>query len=238
MHFALMALSYLLGATPTSYWIGKTVHRIDLREHGSGNLGATNAFRVLGWKSALPVVLLDVTKGFAPVWILPAVAPGAFGWTLAYGAAAILGHTSSFWVGFRGGKGVATSAGVFLGLAPWAALGGLLVWLALTLPTGYVSLGSVAAAALLPLLVAWTPHRGGSELLWFSAALSAFVIWAHRGNLGRLLRGKENRFGRRGAGTRDPAAPSAPERSAAPTAPESPAGHPPPERPAGSGPNP
>jgi len=265
VHFALIALSYLLGATPTSYWIGKAVHRIDLREYGSGNLGATNAFRVLGWKSALPVVLLDVAKGFAPVWILPAVAPGAFGWTLAYGAAAILGHTSSFWVGFRGGKGVATSAGVFLGLAPWAALGGLLVWLALTLPTGYVSLGSVAAAALLPLLVAWTPHRGGSELLWFSAALSAFVIWAHRGNLGRLLRGTENRFGRRRAGTADPSAPTAaegpaaappsegsaaptaaegpaaappPERSAAPTAPESPAAHPAPERPAGSGPNP
>ena len=247
MHFALIALSYLLGATPTSYWIGKAVHRIDLREYGSGNLGATNAFRVLGWKSALPVVLLDVAKGFAPVWILPAVAPGAFGWTLAYGAAAILGHTSSFWVGFRGGKGVATSAGVFLGLAPWAALGGLLVWLALTLPTGYVSLGSVAAAAVLPLLVAWTPHRGGSELLWFSAALSAFVIWAHRGNLGRLLRGTENRFGRRRAGTADPSAPTAaegpaaappPERSAAPTAPESPAAHPAPERPAGSGPNP
>lgn len=200
MHYALVALSYLIGATATSFWIGKAVHGIDLRAHGSGNLGATNAFRVLGWRAALPVVLIDVAKGFVPVWILPAIAPGPFAWTLAYGAAAILGHTSSFWVGFRGGKGVATSAGVFLGLAPWAVLGALLVWCALTLPTGYVSLGSVAAAALLPLLVAWTPNQGGPELLWFSAALSAFVIWAHRGNLGRLLRGEENRFVRRGRG--------------------------------------
>jgi acyl phosphate:glycerol-3-phosphate acyltransferase len=196
--YAFLGLAYLLGATPTSYWVGRAFHGLDLREHGSGNLGATNAFRVLGWRSALPVVVVDVAKGWLPVWLFPTLAGVGFPWSLAYGTAAILGHMFSVWVGFKGGKGMATSAGAFLGLAPWAVLGGLIVWLGLTLPTGYVSLGSVAAAAALPVLIAFTPHEGGATLLWFSSALAAFIIWKHRGNVGRLLRGEENRF-RRGA---------------------------------------
>ena len=101
----------------------------------------------------------------------------------------------SLWVGFRGGKGVATSAGVFLALAPWAVLGGFLVWLGVTAATRYVSLGSILAAAALPVLVVFTPHEGGRALLWFTVGLALFVIWAHRSNLGRLMRGEENRFG-------------------------------------------
>lgn len=198
MTYAFLGLAYLLGATPTSYWVGRAFHGLDLREHGSGNLGATNAFRVLGWRYALPVVVVDVAKGWLPVWLFPALAGVGFGWSLAYGTAAILGHMFSVWVGFKGGKGMATSAGAFLGLAPWAVLGGLIVWLGLTLPTGYVSLGSIAAAAALPILIAFTPHEGGVTLVWFSSALAAFVIWKHRGNVRRLLRGEENRF-RRGA---------------------------------------
>lgn len=195
MTYALLGLSYLLGATPTSYWVGRVFHGLDLREHGSGNLGATNAFRVLGFKSALPVVLIDVAKGFVPAWLFADLAGVGFGWTLAFGTAAIFGHMFSAWVGFKGGKGIATSAGVLVGLAPWAVLGGLVVWLAFTLPSGYVSIGSIAAAFAMPVLIAFTPHEGGVNLVWFAVALAAFVIWMHRSNIGRLRRGEENRFG-------------------------------------------
>jgi glycerol-3-phosphate acyltransferase PlsY len=194
--YVLVVLSYLAGSIPSSYVIGKVFHGIDLRQHGSGNLGATNAFRVMGWKAAVPVVFADVGKGALPVILFPRLAPDAFGWTLAYGAGAILGHMFSVWVGFRGGKGIATSAGVFLGLAPWAVLGGLVVWLAVTFPSGYVSVGSIASAVVLPALVAFTPHQGGAGLVWFSVGLGAVVIWAHRKNIRRLARGEEHRFGR------------------------------------------
>jgi glycerol-3-phosphate acyltransferase PlsY len=196
--YALLVLAYLAGSVPTSFIVGKLFHSIDLREHGSGNLGATNAFRVLGAKSALPVVLLDMAKGLVPVWLFPTLAGAGFSWTLAYAAAAIVGHMFSVWVGFRGGKGIATSAGAFLALAPWAVLGGLLVWCAVTFPTGYVSVGSIVTALVLPLLVALTPHQGGASLIWFAGALALVVVWAHRGNIRRLGRGEEHRFGRRG----------------------------------------
>lgn len=198
MTYALLALAYLIGAIPTSYIIGKAFHGIDLREHGSGNLGATNAFRVLGAKSAVPVVIVDIAKGFVPTWLFAPLAGVGFGWTLGFGAAAIVGHMFSVWVGFKGGKGMATSAGVFLGLAPWAVLVSLLLWVGLTFATGYVSVGSIAAAVAMPILVAVTPHSGGNTLLWFSLGLAAVVVWAHRANIRRLARGEENRFGRRG----------------------------------------
>lgn len=99
---------------------------------------------------------------------------------------------------------MATSAGAFLGLAPWAVLGGLVVWLVFTIPTGYVSLGSIAASFALPILIAATPHQGGVELVVFASGLAVFVIWKHRSNIGRLLRGEENRFGRKPPGHRPP----------------------------------
>lgn len=200
MTYALLVLSYLLGATPTSYWVGRASRGLDLREHGSGNLGATNAFRVLGWRWALPVVLVDIGKGFVPVWLFPGLAGVGLEWTLAFGAAAILGHMFSFWVAFRGGKGVATSAGVFLALTPLAVLGALVVWMAVTFTTRYVSLGSICAALALPVLVLATgAAEEGPSLLAFAVALSAFVIWKHRSNVRRLLAGEENRFGGGGA---------------------------------------
>lgn len=197
MTYALLVLAYLIGAIPTSHAIAKVFHGIDLREHGSGNLGATNTFRVLGARSAVPVVVVDIAKGFVPAGLFAGIAGVGFGWTLAFGSAAILGHMFSVWVRFKGGKGMATSAGVFLALAPWAVVGSLLVWCALTFGTGYVSVGSIAAALVTPVLVATTPHTGGAPLIWFSVALAAVVIWAHRANIGRLARGEENRFGRR-----------------------------------------
>lgn len=196
MIWALLALAYVIGATPTSYWVGRVGHGVDLREAGSGNLGATNAFRVLGWKSALPVVVVDIAKGWGPAALFPALAGVSFPWSFAFGLAAVLGHMFSFWVGFRGGKGMATGAGMFLALAPAAVGAALVLWLVVTLSTGYVSLASIIVAAALPPMIAVTPHEGGSTLVWLSSALAVFIIWKHRSNIGRLRRGEENRFRR------------------------------------------
>ena len=192
----LVLLSYLLGAIPTSYWVGRGFYGIDLRQHGSGNLGATNVYRVLGWKAALPVMLVDIAKGFVPAWLFPRLDDAPWTWALAYGTAAVLGHVYSLWVRFKGGKGVATSGGVLLGLAPWAMLAAFLVWLAVVLITRIVSLASILAALTVPIATLLLPNEGGTPLVWFTAALATFVIWAHRANIRRLLRGEEHRFGR------------------------------------------
>ncbi len=196
MTWLLLLAAYLVGAMPTSYVVGRTVRGIDLREHGSGNLGATNAFRVLGWKAAVPVMLVDVVKGWVPtVWFAQWDGAPALEWALAYGAAAIIGHVFSPYVGFRGGKGVATGAGVFMALAPWAVLIGFVVWgVTLTL-SRIVSLASVLAALVLPVAV-FATNEPPIEL-GLATALAAFVIYAHRSNIRRLLRGEESRFGRR-----------------------------------------
>jgi glycerol-3-phosphate acyltransferase PlsY len=194
--FLFLLLAYLLGAVPTSLWVGKAFYGVDLRTRGSGNLGATNTFRNLGWKAATPVMAFDVFKGWFPAaWFGSLSGAGSFGWTLAFGAAAILGHVFSVFAGFRGGKGVATSGGVFIALSPWGVLACLGVFATTVRLTRYVSLGSILAALTLPVVVALTPHRGGPALLWFTVALSAFVIWAHRTNIRRLLRGEESRIG-------------------------------------------
>ncbi|MBW3534549.1 MAG: glycerol-3-phosphate 1-O-acyltransferase PlsY [Gemmatimonadetes bacterium] len=192
----LLVLAYLLGAIPTSFWVGRSLYGVDLRHEGSGNLGATNTLRVLGWKAALPVMLVDVGKGWLPVWLFSRLDGAPWGWALAYGGAAILGHVFSVWVRFRGGKGVATSAGVFLGLAPLAVLAGFVVWMATALTTRIVSPASILAALTIPIALLFTPHRGGDALLAFTVGLAAFVLWAHRGNVRRLVRGEEHRFGR------------------------------------------
>lgn len=188
--------SYLVGATPTSYIVARRFHGIDLREHGSGNLGATNAFRVLGWKAATPIFIVDIFKGWLPAALFP-LWDGAsgWGWPLAYGALAIVGHVFSVYVGFRGGKGVATGAGVFLALAPIAVLAGFAAWLLLVFATGYVSVASIAAAITLPVVVLIT--QGAGPVFYLSLALAAFVIYAHRANVRRLLRGEEHRFRRK-----------------------------------------
>ena len=197
MTWLFIAASYLLGATPTSYLMGRLTRGIDLREHGSGNLGATNAFRVLGWKAALPAALVDVLKGWAPVALLPRWDGADPEWALAYGAATIVGHVYSVYVGFKGGKGVATSAGVFTALAPWATLVALVVWLVTVSLTRIVSLASLLAAAALPVAVYYTDEP--RLTLWLAVGLAVFVIYAHRSNIGRLMRGEENRFGQKGS---------------------------------------
>jgi acyl phosphate:glycerol-3-phosphate acyltransferase len=196
MTWLLLLAAYLVGAVPTSYLVGRLARGIDLREHGSGNLGATNAYRVLGWRAATPIFAVDIAKGWFPTfWFARWDGDPAWAWALAYGAAAIVGHVFSLYVGFRGGKGVATGAGVFLALAPRAVLVGLLVWVALVYATGYVSLASVSAAATLPLAV--LAFQGVGPVFWLALALAIFVIYAHRANIGRLMRGEEHRFGAR-----------------------------------------
>lgn len=193
--YVLVLLSYAVGATPTSYWLARGVYGVDLRQEGSGNLGATNMFRVLGWKAAAPVMLVDVAKGWLPTFYFPLVdGQAAWGWALAYGAAAIVGHVFSFWVGFRGGKGVATSAGVFLALAPRAVLAAVVVWLVLLATVRIVSVASLAAAVTIPVWLALVPHPGGPPFLGFTALMALFVIWAHRSNIRRLIRREEPRI--------------------------------------------
>ena len=194
MTIALLLLAaYLLGAFPSSYVVARLARGIDLREHGSGNLGATNAYRVLGWKAATPVFILDILKGWFPPFFFPRWdGVDDWRWALGYGAAAIIGHVFSIYVKFKGGKGVATGAGVFIALAPLAVLIGLIVWGTLLFITGTVSIASIAAAATLPIAVWLLGAR--VEVLALAFALAVFVIYAHRSNIRRLLRGQEPSF--------------------------------------------
>lgn len=202
MHPAvLLVVSYLLGGIPFAYVAGKLTRGIDLRRYGSGNLGATNVYRTLGGKVAAAVLLLDGLKGALPVLLFPAWtrAPHPELWAIAYGVAAIIGHTRSPYLGWKGGgKGVATAAGVFFALAWLPMLAALAVFLATVLVSGYVSLGSLLAAITLPAVIAYT--RGPHNAVFAVAVLvAAFVFWTHRANIGRLRRGEEHRFGRKKA---------------------------------------
>lgn len=187
-------LSYLLGSVPSSYIAGRLVRGIDLREHGSGNLGATNTFRVLGPRVAAPVMIADMAKGFIPAALFVHWdGSEAWAWALAYGAAAILGHVFSIYMRFRGGKGVATATGVFLALSPVAVGVALVAWL-LVLGVGrMVSLASIVAAAILVAALLLTESR--SEVRTLGIVVASFVIYAHRSNVRRILRGEEHRFG-------------------------------------------
>jgi glycerol-3-phosphate acyltransferase PlsY len=190
--------SYLVGAFPTSYVAGKVLKGIDLREHGSRNLGATNVYRVLGWKFAVPVAIVDIFKGTLPVVLFAPRVSDSTVVAMLVGAMAVLGHVFSVFVGGKGGKGVATSAGVMLGLAPAAVGICMLIWLVLVRTTGYVSLGSMLGAVALPIGIQ-VLHPDRRELALPSAMLAVLIIFLHRANIKRLLNGTENRFGRRAA---------------------------------------
>ena len=215
MHPAVgLVLAYFLGSIPAAHLAGKA-RGVDLRLHGSGNLGATNAWRVLGWKVGLAVYLFDTLKGFVPAFFFPRwfllggmgsvlamLDPGSIElWSIAYGVAAIAGHVKPIWLrGQGGGKGVATAGGVFLGLAPLPLLASIGVFAVVLLTTGYVSLGSLTAAVVLPVVLFFS--RGlASPLFAVSVLLGAFVFFTHRANISRLRRGEESRFGRRAPGS-------------------------------------
>lgn len=199
-----LLVSYFLGAVPTSYLLSRLFAGIDLRQHGSGNLGATNLYRVLGWKYAIPAALVDIAKGVVPVLVFAPQVSDSQLFALACGVAAIVGHVFSVFVGFKGGKGVATAAGVMLALAPIALLVSAAVWGILVRLTGYVSLGSIVAAAVLPFAIYLLEDSRTPALVWIAAAIAAAVIILHWRNIQRLIRGTENRFGRRAASTPQP----------------------------------
>jgi len=193
-----LVIAYLAGSIPFAYLAGKLFKGIDLREHGSGNLGATNVFRVMGWKIASVVMLLDMAKGALPVLLLPPrFAPvHAELWAIAFGVAAIVGHVRSIFLLWKGGgKGVATAGGVFLALAPIASLISIAVFAVIVYLSGYVSLGSLCSAVALTLAVVLMKGLS-SPVAIASAVITVFVFWTHSGNIGRLRRGEENRVRR------------------------------------------
>jgi glycerol-3-phosphate acyltransferase PlsY len=195
-----LAFAYVSGSLPFAYIAG-AIKGVDLRKQGSGNLGATNVFRVLGWKIGVVVFLLDALKGALPVLMLPLRIEGATNptlWAIACGVAAIAGHVRPVFLKFRkGGKGVATAAGVFFALAPVPMAITFAVFVAVVLATGYVSLGSLISAILLPTLLL-IAQGAESPLFIVSVIVATFVFWTHRANISRLRRGEEHRFGKRG----------------------------------------
>ena len=189
--FCLIILSYFFGAIPSGVWIGKIFKSIDVRDYGSKNSGATNSYRVLGAKLGIAVLIIDVLKGFIPLYI-------ASKFNLKYndlvilGLVAILAHTFSCFISFKGGKGVATSLGVFLFLAPVITLILLVIFILVVYFTKYISLGSITAAFLLPIFTFFT-HRD-TYLFTLSVVIAIFVIYRHKTNISRLLSGTENKF--------------------------------------------
>ena len=195
--------SYLLGSIPFGYLAGR-LEGIDIRKVGSGNVGATNVVRVLGKKYGYPVFALDVLKGFGAVKISMLVAPGVPpAWNspeiieILAAISSVLGHLYPPWLRFKGGKGVATSAGALLALTPVATLIGVVVWVIVFWLTRYVSLASVTAAVVLPMIIlgiTWQDQNKAKPLVLASACVAAIVVWRHRSNLSRLMRGNEPRF--------------------------------------------
>lgn len=197
MNLALsLVAAYLIGSVPVSYLAARFGAGIDLRQHGSGNLGATNLYRVLGLKYAIPVALLDVLKGAGPVLALSSFAGDNVWYPLGIGTAAILGHVFPVYLKFKGGKGVATAAGAVLAVAPLALSVSVGVWLALLLTTGIMSVSSIVATAAFPIAVKLLePHNTPAFVA--GVVISVFIVWTHRTNIHRLLNGTEPRVTRR-----------------------------------------
>ncbi|HET7450665.1 MAG TPA: glycerol-3-phosphate 1-O-acyltransferase PlsY [Gaiellaceae bacterium] len=209
--FVALLLSYVIGSIPSAYIAGK-LKGIDLRKHGSGNLGATNVYRVLGARVAAVVFLADVLKGALPVLLFPrwtaAAGPMAAHWAYAYGLAAILGHVRPVFLLWKGGgKGVATATGVFFALAPLAMALAFVTFVGVVYATGYVSLGSLTGALVLSLALLFT-QGVRSPLFALAALVTIFVFWSHRANIRRLRRGEEHRFGRKSASGGDASRPA------------------------------
>ena len=199
---------YLLGSVPFGL-LAARLKGVDIRKQGSGNIGATNVWRVCGWRYGLPVFALDVVKGIAAVLIARWLAVrlgGDAAWTawppIAAALACVLGHSFPIWLGFKGGKGVATSLGVFLGLMPLPSLIALVIWAVVCKASGYVSLASIVAAVVLPaaaIAMQFTQWAYGWPSAGFATFAGVLVIVRHRANIARLRAGTENRFGRKKA---------------------------------------
>ena len=191
-----MILAYMFGAIPSGVWIGKIFKKIDIREYGSCNSGATNAYRVLGRKYGILVLLMDVLKGYLPLLIASHF--GANGIELVrMGLIAIIGHSMSIFLKFKGGKGVATSLGVFLFLIPKVMVVLVAIFIVVVTITRYISLGSIVCSALLPILtyfmsISYPETKNNMILVTF--VIGMFVIWRHKSNIVRIYKGEESKF--------------------------------------------
>ena len=203
-----LPIAYLLGSIPTAVWVAKITRGIDIRHYGSKNAGLTNVFRVLGWKPALPVVFVDLGKGFfAPfiaIKMVEAFEPSYDWLPLVAGLLAILGHSFTCFAGFRGGKGVLTALGVFLALCPITALASFAIWILLVVTTKYVSVGSIGGCLALAIFstmgyfkLPFPPDEINLGLCITTLLVAVFVIYKHKANIKRLMNGTENGFGKK-----------------------------------------
>ena len=197
-------LAYLLGSVPTGFLVAQA-RGVDIRAVGSGNIGATNVLRTLGKPAGIFVLVMDALKGWVAVVLMTRLVLLAFGLgadgarmevcQIIAALCAILGHNYTCWLHFKGGKGIATSAGVLLALVPWALITIFIIWIVVFAVTRYVSLGSLAAAAALP-FASWVTHESLTKVI-VTGAMAALAIYKHKGNIQRLLNGTEPRFGQK-----------------------------------------
>lgn len=200
----MVVISYLIGSIPTSIIAGKLLKGIDIRQHGSGNAGATNVFRVLGWKAGLVVLLIDMFKGWFPtVYVSQLGMDSGLAWQpinyqILAGVAAMFGHIWTIFAGFKGGKGVGTGAGMIIGLAPLPVLICLIVFIVTVALTRYVSLGSILASITFMVVVLLQKYVFdidiSTQLLVFSVFVPILIVFTHRSNIQRLLKGQENKI--------------------------------------------
>jgi acyl phosphate:glycerol-3-phosphate acyltransferase len=188
---ALVVAGFVLGSMPWGYWLVRLVKHEDIRKQGSGNIGATNVWRVYGWRLGLPVAVLDTAKGFVPAFVGTQVVSDLAG--VLAGAAAMLGHSRPLFLKFqRGGKGVATAGGAFLGVAPLVGAIGAAVWIAVFVLSRYASLASMVAAVSLPVVAVLLDEPW--PVVAFAALAAVAVVFLHRANIARLRSGTESRF--------------------------------------------
>ncbi len=195
-----LVMAYLLGSVSTAVWVGKLFHNVDVRQHGSGNAGATNVIRVLGWKTGVPVLLIDVAKGWlsAMLPVLLKLAPSGsallINLQILSGITAIIGHIFPVFTGFKGGKGVATIFGVLLAIHPMLTLSCFGVFIVVLLISGYVSVSSMSAGVAFPLFLLFFFDTPSIILKGFSVLVAIALVVTHRKNISRLLRGEESKL--------------------------------------------
>lgn len=193
-------IAYLLGSIPTAVWVGKWFYGLDIRNEGSGNAGATNTIRVLGIKAGIPVILVDVLKGYLAVYLMQYFIPSNLTedtkiyFQIIAGFLAVIGHVLPVFAGFKGGKGVGTLFGVGIALYPVAVWFPVMMFVAVFMLTGYVSLASMLGAFIFPFVVIFVRNQENIGLVALSVFVALFVLWTHRKNLHRLVKGEENRF--------------------------------------------
>ena len=199
---SVILLAYFIGSIPTAVWVGKRFYGIDVREHGSGNAGATNTIRVLGHRAGIPVFIIDALKGFVAVelacicYYLGLITNENYYATfkVIISLIVVIGHVFPVFAGFRGGKGIATSLGVVLALFPLPAVICLIIFIIILLITGYVSLSSVIVAIFFPFISIFIFNNTEYAYMIYSCVISVFVVFMHRKNIRRLIKGQESKF--------------------------------------------